>query len=98
MKHLILVTSPPASGKTHVSKQLAKRLGNIVYLDKDALIPLSNRVFIVAGEEINRSSDFFEQNSVYSKYGKFFSSNILKAVLPTSPVAPAMANLYFLSI
>ena len=62
MKHLILVTSPPASGKTHVSKQLAKRLKNIVYLDKDALIPLSNRVFIVAGEEINRSSDFFEAN------------------------------------
>ena len=62
MKHLILVTSPPASGKTHVSKQLSKRLENIVYLDKDALIPLSNRVFIVANEEINRSSDFFEEN------------------------------------
>ncbi len=62
MKHLILVTSPPASGKTHVSKQLAKQLHNIVYLDKDALIPLSNRVFLAGGEEINRSSDFFEEN------------------------------------
>ena len=62
MKHLILVTSPPASGKTFISKKLAKKLEHIVYLDKDALIPLSKRVFIAAGEEINRSSDFFEEN------------------------------------
>ena len=61
-KRMILVTSPPASGKTFVSKQLAKKLHGIVYLDKDALIPLSNRVFHVAGEENNRSSDFFEEN------------------------------------
>lgn len=62
MKHLILVTSPPASGKTYVSKQLAKRLDHVVYLDKDSLIPLSKRVFIAANQEINRSSDFFEKN------------------------------------
>ena len=62
MKHLILVTSPPASGKTFVSKQLAKRFHNIVYLDKDALVPLSNRIFIAAGEPINRSSQFFEDH------------------------------------
>ncbi len=61
-KRLILVTSPPASGKTFVSQQLAKRIPNIVYLDKDALIPLSNRVFLAAGEPINRSSRFFEDN------------------------------------
>ena len=61
-KRMILVTSPPASGKTYVSQQLAKNLHNIVYLDKDALIPLSNRVFHVAGEENNRSSDFFEEH------------------------------------
>ena len=61
-KRLILVTSPPASGKTYVSKQLAKSLHNIVYLDKDALIPLSTRVYVVANEEINRSSPFFEEN------------------------------------
>lgn len=61
-KRMILVTSPPASGKTFVSQQLAKKLPNIVYLDKDALIPLSNRVFHVAGEENNRSSDFFEEH------------------------------------
>ncbi len=61
-KRMILVTSPPASGKTFVSQQLAKKLPHIVYLDKDALIPLSNRIFHVAGQENNRSSDFFEEH------------------------------------
>lgn len=62
MKKLILVTSPPASGKTYVSKQLAKALKHVVYLDKDTLICLSKQIFVVAGEEYNRSSDFFEKN------------------------------------
>ncbi len=61
MKKLILVTSPPASGKTYVSKELSKRLNHIVYLDKDSLIPLSKQIFLVAGEEYNRSSPFFEK-------------------------------------
>lgn len=61
MKKLILVTSPPACGKTFVSKELSKALQHIVYLDKDTLIPLSKVIFQVAGEEINRSSDFFEK-------------------------------------
>ena len=60
-KRMILVTSPPASGKTFVSQQLAKKLPNVVYLDKDALIPLSSQIFKVAGEENNRSSAFFEK-------------------------------------
>lgn len=62
VKKLILVTSPPACGKTFISKALAKRLPHVVYLDKDTLIPLSKRIFVVAGEEYNRSSDFFEEN------------------------------------
>ena len=37
-KKLILVTSPPACGKTFISKELAKRLKHVVYLDKDTLI------------------------------------------------------------
>ena len=61
MKHLILVTSPPACGKTYISKQLAKALTNCVYLDKDTLIVLSKQIFKVAGEEYNRSSDFFQR-------------------------------------
>jgi len=62
VKKLILVTSPPASGKTYVSKKLAEALSHVVYLDKDTLIPLSKQIFVVAGEEYNRSSDFFTKN------------------------------------
>jgi len=62
MKRLILVTSPPACGKTFISKQLAKNLKHVVYLDKDTLIVLSKQIFAVANQEYNRSSDFFEAN------------------------------------
>ncbi|MBU3215605.1 ATP-binding protein [Clostridium estertheticum] len=62
MKKLILVTSPPASGKTYISKKLAEALRHVVYLDKDTLIKLSKQIFVVAGEEYNRSSDFFNEN------------------------------------
>lgn len=62
MKHFILITSPPASGKTFVAKQLAKMLGECVYLDKDALIPLSKQIFQVARQPFDRSSDFFEEH------------------------------------
>ena len=61
MKKLILVTSPPACGKTYVSKKLAENLKHVVYLDKDTLIPLSKQIFLVANEEYNRSSDFFKK-------------------------------------
>jgi Chromatin associated protein KTI12. len=62
MKTLILVTSPPACGKTFISKQLAKNLKHVVYLDKDTLIVLSKQIFVVANQEYNRSSEFFEKN------------------------------------
>lgn len=62
MKKLILVTSPPASGKTFISKELAKALKHVVYLDKDTLIGLSKQIFAVANMENDRSSDFFENN------------------------------------
>lgn len=61
-KRLILVTSPPASGKTYISKKLSENLKHIVYLDKDTLIPLSKQIFEVAEQEHNRSSEFFEKN------------------------------------
>lgn len=61
-KKLILVTSPPACGKTFISKKLAENLKHIVYLDKDTLIVLSKQIFKVANEEYNRSSDFFEEH------------------------------------
>lgn len=33
-----------------------------MYLDKDTLIGLSKQIFVVANEEYNRSSDFFEEH------------------------------------
>lgn len=62
MKKFILVTSPPASGKTYISKQLAKNLKHVVYLDKDTLIVLSRQIFVVANQEYDRSSHFFNAN------------------------------------
>nr|WP_246578238.1 AAA family ATPase [Clostridium frigoris] len=59
---MILVTSPPASGKTYIAKKLSEALCHVVYLDKDTLIKLSKQIFVVAGEEYNRSSDFFNEN------------------------------------
>ena len=53
------MTSPPASGKTFIAKKLAEALGECVYLDKDSVIVLSRRIFEVAGEPFDRSSDFF---------------------------------------
>ena len=60
-KLLILITSPPACGKTRLAKKLSSALGNVVYLDKDALIPLSKRIFSVAKKPFNRSSAFFNR-------------------------------------
>lgn len=64
VKKLILVTSPPACGKTYISKALAKRLQHVVYLDKDTLITLSKQIFVVAGQPYDRSSDFLRKISV----------------------------------
>ena len=60
-KRMIFVTSPPACGKTKLSKRLATEIKHIVYLDKDTLIPLSKQIFAVAGEPYNRSSEFFQK-------------------------------------
>ena len=59
MKKLILVTSPPACGKTFVTKKLAKAMPNCVYLDKDSLITLSKQIFVVADEELEYNDTVF---------------------------------------
>ena len=61
-KHFILITSPPACGKTRLARRLATNLDNAVYLDKDTLIPLSKQIFKVANMPYNRSSEFFQKN------------------------------------
>ena len=58
-KKLILVVSPPACGKTYVSKKLAETLTHVVYLDKDTLIPLSKKL----KEELNASLYFIWVNA-----------------------------------
>lgn len=73
MKKLIIVTSPPACGKTYVSRELAKNLKPLVYLDKDTLICLSTQIFKVADQEINRSSQFFEDNIRNYEYDAVFN-------------------------
>ena len=60
-KRMVFVTSPPACGKTKLSKRLATEIKHIVYLDKDTLIPLSKKIFEVANEPYNRSSAFFQK-------------------------------------
>lgn len=60
-KKLIIVSAPPASGKTYVSMKLAENLKHVVYLDKDTLVPLSNVAFNVAHEPNDREGPFFEQ-------------------------------------
>ncbi|MGL4344928.1 MAG: AAA family ATPase [Cellulosilyticaceae bacterium] len=59
MKKLFLIGSPPASGKTYVAKKLAGLLSQPVYLDKDAIIPLSKVIYEIAHEPYNRDSEFF---------------------------------------
>lgn len=60
-KKLILVCSPPASGKTYISMKLAEYLKHVVYLDKDTAVPLSNVAFEVANQPNDRNGPFFEK-------------------------------------
>ena len=64
MKRLLLVTSPPACGKTYISKKLAENLKHVVYLDKDSLIVLSKQIFVVAREEYTEVLPFSKNTSV----------------------------------
>lgn len=59
MKKLILVASPPASGKTYVSEHLAKALGHVVYLDKDDLCDVLHAAFAVSGNKVDMDGEFY---------------------------------------
>ncbi len=61
-KKLIIVSAPPASGKTYVSKKLAESLEHVTYLDKDSLVPLSNVAYKIAGLPVEREGEFFKKN------------------------------------
>lgn len=60
-KKLIIVSAPPASGKTYVSMKLAEKLEHVVYLDKDSLVPLSNVAYKVVDQPIDREGPFFKK-------------------------------------
>lgn len=60
-KKLIIVSAPPASGKTYVSMKLAENLRHVVYLDKDDLVPLSNVAYDVTNQPRAREGLFFEE-------------------------------------
>lgn len=61
MKTFLLVTSPPASGKTFIAKKLAGMLQNCVYLDKDSVIVLSRRIFQAAGSRLTAALPFLSR-------------------------------------
>lgn len=61
MKKLFLVGGPPACGKTSVSRLLTRKYKNAVYLDKDAVIVLSNAAYTAAGLPISRDDEFFKK-------------------------------------
>ena len=60
-KKLFLIGSPPACGKTYISRLLASHLPNPVYLDKDSLIRLSNQAYAAADEPCVRDTPFFKK-------------------------------------
>ncbi len=67
-KQLILVASPPACGKTYVSKLIAKSLDHIVYLDKDDLSDIVRAGFAAAGQELDMDGSFYIENLRSAEY------------------------------
>ncbi len=67
-KQLILVASPPACGKTYVSKMIAKALKHIVYLDKDDLCDIVRAGFAAAGQELDMDGSFYKENIRSAEY------------------------------
>lgn len=75
-KKLILVSAPPASGKTFVSIRIARALKHVVYLDKDDMLPLSNAIYKVANEPNDRSGDFYYANVRQPEYDAILSMGL----------------------
>lgn len=67
-KKLILVASPPACGKTYVSRLIAKSAGHVVYLDKDDLAPLLGAAFKVSGNVADMDGAFYANNLRPAEY------------------------------
>lgn len=72
-KKLILVASPPACGKTYVSKLLAGAIDQVVYLDKDDLGPIIRRAFAVSGHPVEMDGAFYLENLREAEYDTIMS-------------------------
>ena len=68
MKKLVLVASPPACGKTYVSKILAEHLDHVVYLDKDDLCDLLRAAFAASGKNVDMDGSFYAENLRSAEY------------------------------
>lgn len=68
MKTLILVSAPPACGKTFVGKQIARALAPSVYLDLDNLNPVSRNVCLCSGHPFDKDGAFFRENGRDPEY------------------------------
>ena len=67
-KKLIIITSPPACGKTTLAKKLSRALGETAYIDKDAFNPFGKQICRLSGEEYNPDSEFFRRNVRHIEY------------------------------
>lgn len=67
-KKLIIVTAPPACGKTYLSERLVGTLGHTVILDKDDLGPLVRAAFSAAGQPADMDGDFYKKHLRSAEY------------------------------
>lgn len=67
-KKLILVASPPACGKTYVSRLIAKAVEHAVYLDKDDLCDLLRAAFQAAGQPVDMDGLFYGEKLRPAEY------------------------------
>lgn len=96
-KKLFLIGSPPACGKTYVSRILATHLKNPVYLDKDSLIPLSKQAYEAANEPYERDTPFFKKYLRNAEYETIIDVGIEalefnKNVIINAPFAKEFRN------
>lgn len=96
-KCLVLVGAIPAAGKTCFSKALCTKLHNTVYLDKDAIIPLTKMIYAAADEPYNRDSDFFRKYARDAEYEAILSVafealEFNKVVLVNAPFSKEFRN------
>ena len=67
-KKLILVSAPPACGKTYVSERIANSVDHIVYLDKDDLSDLVRASFTVSEQDVDMDGEFYINNIRSAEY------------------------------